>query len=73
MREEEYLAYDVYVTLNNKWGVNIFKNISESEYDVTYKKISTQKTSPKWDDQEIFLQVFEKLSTIQQIHYQLLN
>ena len=32
------------------------KNVSENEYDVTYKKISTQKTSPKWDDQEIFLQ-----------------
>ncbi|MBK8392351.1 MAG: DUF2202 domain-containing protein [Saprospiraceae bacterium] len=31
MREEEYLAYDVYVTLYNKWGINIFKNISESE------------------------------------------
>lgn len=32
------------------------KNISESEYDVTYKKISTQKTSPKWDDREFFSQ-----------------
>ncbi|AXQ21267.1 AAA family ATPase [Acinetobacter wuhouensis] len=32
------------------------KNISQSEYDVTYKKISTQRTSPKWDDEEIFLQ-----------------
>ena len=32
------------------------KNISESEYDVIYKKISTQRTSPKWDDEEIFLQ-----------------
>lgn len=32
------------------------KNISENEYDVAYKKISTKKTSPKWDDQEIFLQ-----------------
>lgn len=32
------------------------KNISENEYDVIYKKISTQRTSPKWDDEEIFLQ-----------------
>lgn len=32
------------------------KNIYESEFDVTYKKISTQRTSPKWDDEEIFLQ-----------------
>ena len=32
------------------------KNISQSEYDVIYKKISTQRTSPKWDDEEIFLQ-----------------
>lgn len=32
------------------------KNISENEYDVIYKKISTQSTSPKWDDEEIFLQ-----------------
>lgn len=31
MREEEKLAHDVYVTLYEKWGVNIFKNISESE------------------------------------------
>lgn len=31
MREEEKLAYDVYVTLYNKWGVSVFKNISESE------------------------------------------
>lgn len=31
MREEEKLAYDVYVTLYNKWGVNIFTNIVASE------------------------------------------
>jgi hypothetical protein len=31
MREEEKLAFDVYVTLYNKWGVSVFKNISESE------------------------------------------
>ncbi|MCF1716195.1 DUF2202 domain-containing protein [Flavihumibacter sp. RY-1] len=31
MREEEKLAKDVYVTLYNKWGVNIFTNISASE------------------------------------------
>lgn len=31
MREEEKLARDVYITLYNKWGVNIFSNISASE------------------------------------------
>ena len=31
MREEEKLALDVYLTLYDMWGVNIFKNISVSE------------------------------------------
>ncbi len=31
MREEEKLAHDVYVTLYEKWGQNIFNNISQSE------------------------------------------
>jgi hypothetical protein len=31
MREEEKLARDVYITLYNKWDVNIFTNISASE------------------------------------------
>jgi hypothetical protein len=31
MREEEKLARDVYITLYNKWGVNMFTNISASE------------------------------------------
>jgi hypothetical protein len=31
MREEEKLAHDVYVTLYNKWGLNVFNNISKSE------------------------------------------
>ena len=31
MREEEKLARDVYVVLFDKWGVNIFSNISKSE------------------------------------------
>ena len=31
MREEEKLARDVYISLYNKWGVNIFNNISASE------------------------------------------
>ena len=31
MREEEKLAHDVYITLYNKWGVNIFTNIASSE------------------------------------------
>ncbi|XRO76308.1 DUF2202 domain-containing protein [Methanocaldococcus sp. 10A] len=31
MREEEKLARDVYLTLYNKWGLQIFKNIAESE------------------------------------------
>ena len=30
-REEEKLANDVYLTLYNKWGVNIFTNIASSE------------------------------------------
>ena len=31
MREEEKLAHDVYVTLNEKYGINAFANISNSE------------------------------------------
>jgi len=31
MREEEKLARDVYLTLYNKWGMQIFTNISRSE------------------------------------------
>ncbi|MEO2154237.1 MAG: DUF2202 domain-containing protein [Nanoarchaeota archaeon] len=31
MREEEKLARDVYLTLYNKWGLSIFKNIARSE------------------------------------------
>lgn len=31
MREEEKLARDVYLTLYDKWGVNIFRNIASSE------------------------------------------
>ena len=42
--------------IDTKLKIILEKNISESEYDVTYKKISTQRTSPKWDDEEIFLQ-----------------
>ncbi len=31
MREEEKLAHDVYVKLYEKWGMNIFNNIAQSE------------------------------------------
>ena len=31
MREEEKLAHDVYVTLGNLWGSNVFANISQAE------------------------------------------
>jgi hypothetical protein len=31
MREEEKLAHDVYLALHEKWGLQIFKNISNSE------------------------------------------
>jgi len=31
MREEEKLARDVYLTLHDAWGLNIFSNISQSE------------------------------------------
>ncbi len=31
MREEEKLAHDVYVTLYDKWGLPVFKNISAAE------------------------------------------
>ncbi len=31
MREEEKLARDVYITLYEKWGIQIFSNISQSE------------------------------------------
>lgn len=31
MREEEKLAHDVYVTLYNQWGVQVFTNIAASE------------------------------------------
>jgi len=35
MREEEKLAHDVYVSLYDKWGLQIFLNISESELNHT--------------------------------------
>jgi hypothetical protein len=35
MREEEKLARDVYLTLYDKWAVNTFQNISESEQNHT--------------------------------------
>ena len=31
LREEEKLAHDVYATLNSKWGLRVFGNISQSE------------------------------------------
>jgi hypothetical protein len=31
MREEEKLAFDVYIALSKKWGLNVFNNISSSE------------------------------------------
>lgn len=31
MREEEKLARDVYLTMYDKWGLNVFANIAESE------------------------------------------
>ena len=31
MREEEKLAHDVYITLYEKWGIQAFQNIAESE------------------------------------------
>ena len=31
MREEEKLAYDVYVTLQSKWGMRVFSNVSQAE------------------------------------------
>jgi hypothetical protein len=31
MREEEKLAHDVYITLYNKWKINVFSNIASSE------------------------------------------
>jgi hypothetical protein len=31
IREEEKLARDVYITLYNKWGLRVFRNISRSE------------------------------------------
>lgn len=42
--------------LNDKLKVILGEKISDSEYEVTYKKISTQRTFPKWDNEEIFLQ-----------------
>ncbi len=35
MREEEKLAHDVYVTLYEKWGLPVFKNIAASEQQHT--------------------------------------
>ena len=35
MREEEKLAYDVYVALFNRWGHNVFSQIALSEFEHT--------------------------------------
>ncbi len=40
MREEEKLAHDVYLTLYNKWKVNIFSNIASSEQTHTNAVLS---------------------------------
>ena len=42
--------------ISNKLKIILGEKITDSEDEVTYKKISTQRTSPKWDDEEIFLQ-----------------
>lgn len=42
--------------ISNKLKIILGEKIKDSEDEVTYKKISTQRTSPKWDDEEIFLQ-----------------
>jgi hypothetical protein len=49
MREEEKLAHDVYTTLYEKWGQNIFNNISDSEQTHT-DSIKTLLNNYKIDD-----------------------
>jgi hypothetical protein len=71
MREEEKLARDVYQTLYTKWGINIFKNIAESEQthtDAIKTLISKyQLTDPVQND---VLGVFEN-DNLQQLYNQL--
>ena len=40
MREEEKLAHDVYIALSQKWNMNIFGNISQSETTHTNEVIT---------------------------------
>ena len=43
LREEEKLAYDVYIYAFNKYSLNIFNNISKSELSHTYAVLNTMK------------------------------
>ena len=61
MREEEKLARDVYLTLYELWGAEIFANISESEQQhmdaylsgLEEADLAAQLTIKRWDGVEI--------------------
>jgi hypothetical protein len=75
MREEEKLARDVYLTLYNKWGLPIFKNIARSEQNhmdavkVLIDKYGLEDPVEETNDK---IGVF-KNSELQQLYYQLVN
>jgi exonuclease SbcC len=45
--------------IDGKLKLTLEKNSLDNEYEVIYKKISTQKISPKWDSEELFFQETE--------------
>ncbi|MEO2154642.1 MAG: DUF2202 domain-containing protein [Nanoarchaeota archaeon] len=75
MREEEKLARDVYLTLYNKWGLPIFKNIARSEQNhmdavkVLIEKYGLEDPVEETNDE---IGVF-KNPELQQLYYQLVN
>ena len=73
MREEEYLAYDVYTTLYNKWGVSVFSNIASSEQSHT-NAVSTLLSKYELNDPagNHTLGVFTD-TTLQTLYTQLVN
>jgi hypothetical protein len=73
MREEEKLAHDVYITLYNKWGVNIFTNIAASEQSHTKAVLTLLQKYQLTDPADASPVGVFKDSTLQVLYNQLVN
>ena len=73
MREEDKLAYDVYLSLYNKWGVKIFTNISTSEQVHTQAVLTLLNKYELADPAEAKPIGVFKDSTLQNLYFQLIS